>query len=154
MLLGPLRYHLPDSGAVLPKKCGGCRAIAMLVRVREDPVQSTIIGLLGIDRVMSALLPVMLGERVVKLAKRIDPQPAREHRLFAGDLGHQLVDVFKLLQGRPAGVALAPIRARRQPDRKRLREIFVGMALSVPKREVLDVTLAGRLGPIIARVAL
>ena len=76
-----------------------------------------------------------------------------QHRLLVGDLRHQLVDVLQLLQRRPAFVALAPVRTRRQPDRKGLGEILVRMALRVPEPKMLDEIPTRRIRPIIARIA-
>ena len=55
--------------------------------------------------------------------------------------------------GQP-GVALLPLAARRQPDRERLREILVGMALRVPRIEVQDEALAIGLRRVELRVRL
>ena len=66
-----------------------------------------------------------------------------------GVLAHELVDIFKLPQRRPIGVALAPVRARREPDSERLGEILVRMALRVPAPQVLHVAAAGRIGSVV-----
>ena len=96
----------------------------------------------------------MLGQRRVEPAERIDHVRALvSMRLLAGDLGHQLVDIFELLQRRPAGIALAPVGARLQPDREGLGEVLVGMALRIPQPQMLDVILARRIGPVVARIA-
>ena len=76
-----------------------------------------------------------------------------EQRPLPGDLGHQLVDIFELLQRRPAGIARAPVRARPQPHREGLGEILVRMALRVPEPQVLDEIPARRIGPVIGRIA-
>src|SRR6185312_4679836 len=47
----------------------------------------------------------------------------------------------------------APVRARPQPHRKGFGEILVGMALRVPQPQMLDEIPAGRIGPVVARVA-
>src|SRR5262249_31448731 len=52
------------------------------------------------------------------------------------------------------GVARAPVRARAQPHRKGLGEILVGVALRVPEAQMLDEIPAGRIRPVIARIAL
>ena len=150
---GPLRDDLPDLGAVAAEERGRRRRAAMPRIVGEDAQQIAVVDRRMVDRVVRALLRVVLGQRLGELAQRIDAQPAREQRLLAGDLGHQLVDIFELLQRRPALVALAPVRARREPDREGLGEILVRMALRVPERQMLDVAPAAGVRPVVVRVA-
>src|SRR4029077_4667787 len=54
----------------------------------------------------------------------------------------------------PTGIARPPVRARPQPHREGLGEILVRMALRVPEPKMLDITPAGRIWPIVARVVL
>src|SRR5262245_39381621 len=86
--------------------------------------------------------------------QRTDALPRREQWPLAGDFVHQLVDIFKLFERRPAGIPCPPVRPRPQPHRKGLGEILVRMALRIPKPKMLDVTPAGRIGPIVERIAL
>ena len=65
-----------------------------------------------------------------------------------GELPHELVHVFQL-QGRPVGIALAPLRVRVEPHRERLGEVLVGMALRVPGIEVQHEALAVGLGAVL-----
>src|SRR5205814_8043783 len=51
----------------------------------------------------------------------------------------------------PAGVTLAPIESRREPDRERLREIFIRMTLRIPVFEMHDVAAAERARPVSVR---
>jgi hypothetical protein len=64
-------------------------------------------------------------------------------------IGHEFIDVFELLQGRPSDVLSGASRTGSEPDRKRFREVFVRVALRVPEAEMLDVPLAGGIGPVI-----
>ncbi len=126
----------------------------MLRIVGEQPPQIAIVGFRRVDGVERALLLVIFAERLGELAERIDLFPVRQHRPLAGDLPHQLVDIFELLERRPAGIARAPMRARPQPHREGFGEILVRMALRVPQPQMLDVIAARRIGPVIARIAL
>ena len=85
---------------------------------------------------------------------RVDLLPAGEQRRLPGDFRHQLVDVFELLERRPSVVARPPVRAGPQPHGERLGEILVRMALRVPQPQMLDEISAGRIRPVIARIAL
>src|SRR5438132_217389 len=64
---------------------------------RKQPLQVAIIAGRRIERVERLLLAVVLLERLGQLADRIDDLAAMEHWLLPRDLGHQLVDIFKLL---------------------------------------------------------
>src|SRR4029077_1144191 len=70
------------------------------------------------------------------------------HRWRARQRAHQLIDVFKFLQCLPARITLAPVELGREPDRERLRKVFVRMALRVPVVEIHDVTAAKRTRPV------
>ena len=48
------------------------------------------------------------------------------------EFSRDAIDVLELGQRPPTFVALAPLRARREPDGKRFGEIFIGMLLRVP----------------------
>ena len=59
---------------------------------------------------------------------------------------HELVDVVKLLKGRPAFVAIFPLRPGFKPHGEGFGKVFNGMALGVPVVEVEDETLAAWFG--------
>src|SRR5258708_33376050 len=84
--------------------------------------------------------------------ERIDALARRDQWPLPGDFAHQLVDIFELLERRPAGIACPPVRTRPQPYRKGLGEILGRMTLRIPAPKVLDIAPAGRIGPVIARV--
>ena len=154
VLSGPLGDHLPNLRSVLAKERGRREPPAKLRIGGKQTMQFPIVGLRRIDGVKSLLLLIIFGKRDFVLVQRIGAPPPRHLWPLLGDFRHQLVDVLELAQRRPAGVAVAPVRARRQPDRERLGEILVGMALRVPQPQMLDVVLAGRIGPVVARIAL
>src|SRR5262249_8489110 len=95
---------------------------------------------------------VVAAQSLAELMQRIDTLPRSKQGPFAGDFGHQLVDKFKLFERRPAGIPCPPVRTRPQPHRKGLGEILVRMALRIPEPKMLDITPAGRIGPIVPRV--
>ena len=119
----------------------------------EQPLQIAIVGFRRIEGVESQLLPVVFGERVGQLAERFDPFSPGEQRSLIGDFGHQIVNEFKFLQYRPAGVAHTPVRAGPEPDRKRFGEILVRVALCVPESQMLNEIPAGGVRPVISRIA-
>jgi hypothetical protein len=107
----------------------------------------------GIYRVTVPQGFVALGEFVeIDPPHRVDTEAMCEQRFFRGDLDHQLVDIFELLQRRPAGIARPPVRTRPQPYRKGLGEILVRMALRIPEPKVLDIAPAGRIGAVVERI--
>ena len=121
--------------------------------IGKDPQQIAVVGPRRIDGIVLELLLVVLAERSVKLTQRIDFRSPRQHRLLVGEFRHQLVHVLQLLKRRPAHVALAPIRTRREPDRERLGEIFVRVALRVPEPEMLNEIPTRRIRFIVAWIA-
>src|SRR6185503_4944078 len=58
---------------------------------------------------------------------------------------HQRIDVFELRKRLPSGVAMPPLAVRRQPDGERLGEVFVRVALRVPRVQMQHEALAVRL---------
>src|SRR5262245_11481040 len=107
---------------------------------REQPIKVAVVGFWGVESVKSLLLSIMFTKCHAELIQRIDPLPQVNKRSLASDFIHQLVDIFELLECGPAGVARAPVRARLEPHRKRLGEIFVRMTLRVPEPKVLNET--------------
>ena len=57
---------------------------------------------------------------------------ARDHRIGIAELAPDAIHVEQLLHRAPALIPLAPVGARRQPDREGLGKVFVGMLLRVP----------------------
>ena len=97
-----------------------------------------------VDAVVPPFSAVMKPERAMELVQRIDLFGALEQRLLGDQRLHQLVHVFELLDRRPSRVARLPLCFRRQPDGEGLGKILVGMALRVPRVQVLDEALAVR----------
>ena len=63
-----------------------------------------------------------------------------------------VVHVLQLLERRPVGVARPPVGVRVQPDRERLGEVLVGMALRVPAVEMQHEALAVRLRRVVVGI--
>ena len=68
------------------------------------------------------------------------------------DLSRHAIDVLELGQRVPAFVALAPLRAGREPDRKRFCEIFVRMLLGIPPGHVANKLPRERDGAVIIAI--
>ncbi len=153
VLAGPFRDRLADAGAVATQEGGGRRRAAVLGIVAEDAQEVAVVARGMPDGIVRALLVVVLGQSLGELAQGVDEKPTGHERLRAGDLRHQFVDIFELLEGRPPGIALAPIRAGGEPDREGLGEILVRVALGIPERQVLDVTPARRVRAVVVGVA-
>ena len=104
---------------------------------------------------MAALAPIVAAAAcaAARAADRLLPSLSDE-RLLALQLPHQRVKVFELGERRPSGVAAAPVRFRREPDGERLGEVLVGMALRVPRVDVLHEALAVRLRIVELRIRL
>src|SRR5262245_8683693 len=119
---------------------------------REQPIEITVVGFRWIDSVERLFFPVVVAERLAELVQRIEPLPRGDQRPFPRNFVHQLVDIFQLPERGPTGVARPPVRTRPQPHRKGLGEIFGRVALRIPAPKVLDITPAGRIGSVIARV--
>src|SRR6202047_5502433 len=84
--------------------------------------------------------------------QRIDTLPRLDWRPLPGDFVHQFVDILELLQRWPTDIARTPVRTWSQPHREGFGEILIRMALRVPEPKMLDITPAGRIGPVVARV--
>src|SRR6266496_2592390 len=119
----------------------------------KQPVEIAVVSLRWLEGVECLFFLVVAGQRLAELTQRIDALARGDQWPLPGDFVHQLVDIFELLERRPAGIARPPVRTRPQPDRKGLGEILVRMALRIPAPKVLDIAPAGRIGPVIARVA-
>ena len=57
-------------------------------------------------------------------------------RLERANVAHHCVHPFELLECAPSGVVGSPIRSGGQPHRERLCEVFIGMLLRVPSKDV------------------
>ena len=131
------------------RPCGSCRgsappaaALGGRRRLGEQPPQVAIVEVRVFEAVVRALAIVVLAQRLLQAGQRRQLAARDATRRPAGELLHQLVHVLELLQGRPVGVALAPLRVRLQPDGERFREVLVGMTLRVPGVQVQDEALA------------
>src|SRR5947209_20145240 len=120
---------------------------------RKQALEIAVVRLRRREGVKRLSLFVMVAQSLAKLMQRIDALPRREQWPLPGDFSHQLVDIFELLERRPARIARPPVRARPQPHRKSFGEILVRMTLRIPEPQVLDIAPAGWIGPVIARVA-
>ena len=148
----PSGNQLPDVGAVAPDKDRSRLRPAMPWIGGKQSVEITVVSLgwlKGVERLFSL---VMAAQSVAELMQRIDALPRSEQWPFAGDFVHQLVDIFKFFERRPAGMPCPPVRTRPQPHRKGLGEVLVRMALRIPKPKMLDITPAGWIGAIVERV--
>src|ERR1700730_18210533 len=154
VLTRPLRHQLSDSCTIAPDEHRSELGPVVLWIGGEQPQQITVVGCGRIEGVQSLFFSVVLAKRFREAVEGIDPLPTGEQRPLPGDFRHQLVDIFKLLQRRPSGVARSPIRAGPKPHSKRFGEIFIRMALCVPEAQMLDEMPAGRVRSIIARIAL
>src|SRR5581483_1241924 len=147
------RDELPDPGAVPPDEARSRLAPAVPRIGGKQPLQIAVVGLRRREGVERLLFLVVLANGLAQLVQRIETLARHVWRPLACDLAHQLVDIFELLQRRPAGIARPPVRTRPQPHREGFGEILVGVALRVPEPEMLDVTPAGGIGPVVARIA-
>src|SRR6516164_6528418 len=120
----------------------------------KQPVEITVVSLGWREGVERLFFLIVAAQSLAERMQRIDALPRSEQWPFASDFVHQLVDIFKLFERRPAGIPCPPVRTRPQPHRKGLGEILVRMALRIPKAKMLDITPAGRIGPIVERVAI
>src|SRR5688572_10423040 len=87
-------------------------------------------------RVLLSLAVVMLAQRNPNLRQCFNFFPDAILRSRPRDLTHEIINVFKLPQCRPATIPTPPIRARLQPNRERLGKIFGGMGLRVPRIKI------------------
>ena len=95
-------------------------------------------------------LEFLVSADVTRIDAALDPRFVYTQVL--ADTGGQVVYVLELSERGPAGIASPPFAARPKPDRERLREILVRMALGVPEAQVLHEMLAGGIRPIVARI--
>src|SRR5258707_2109914 len=68
------------------------------------------------------------------------------------DFSYRAIDVLELGQRAPTFVALSPLRARREPDRKRFGKIFIRMLLRVPPGHVANKLSRERYGTVIIAI--
>src|SRR5437763_485900 len=95
----------------------------------------------GISILIELSFPRVISlELEVQTVVRRDAIGRRMQRRLPHQRPHQFINVFEFLQRFPAGITIPPIEPRREPDRERLREIFVRMTLRVPIVQVHDVT--------------
>ncbi len=73
-------------------------------------------------------------------------------RVALPQLARQPVQVTQLLHRTPAAIPFAPVRARRQPHRKRLGKIFIRMLLRIPSRQMPHIIARKRSGPVIVAI--
>src|ERR1700756_3079599 len=99
----------------------------------KQPREIAVVSLRWREGIERLLFLVVVAKRLAELMQRIDALARRDERALPGDLAHQFVDIFKLLQRRPSGIARPPVRTRPQPHREGFGEILVGMALRVPE---------------------
>src|SRR3984893_6244222 len=149
----PPGNQLPDVGAVAPDKDRSRLRPAMPWIGGKQPVEITVVSLGWREGVERLFFLVVAAQSLAELMQRIDALPRREQWRFAGDFVHQLVDIFKLLERRPAGIPCPPVRTRPQPHRKGLGEILVRMTLRIPEPKMLDITPTRWIGPIVERIA-
>ena len=140
---GPARDAAADVLADLAEEARGRRAA--LGRGRgfgEQAPEIAVVEVRVLVAVVGALAVVVLPQRLLEAGQRRQLAARHPARRMPGELLHELVHVLELLQRRPVGVALAPLRVRLEPHREGLGEVLVGMALRVPGVEVQDEALA------------
>jgi hypothetical protein len=151
---GPAGDDAADRPADAGDELRGRRVAGVLGRVGEQPPQVAVVEVRVVDAVVAALRPVVLAQRLAQPRQRIDLRGVGHQRRPVADRSHQRVHVLELLQRRPSGVPLLPLAGGRQPHGERFREVFVGMALRVPRVEVQHVALAVRLRRVELRIRL
>src|ERR1051325_11259699 len=85
-------------------------ALAMLVTwiVGEDATQIAIVNRGPFEVVTLALATIVIAQRSAQRRQRLDLRACSVLRFRACELGHQLIDVFELLQRRPATITTSP----------------------------------------------
>jgi hypothetical protein len=111
VLARPPRDQLPDLGAVPPDKDRGRLLPSMPWIGGEETGKVAVVSLRGLERVERLLFLVVLAKSLAELMQRIDALPRRDWRPLSGNLVHQLVNIFKLLQRWPTGIPCPPVRA-------------------------------------------
>ena len=153
MLPRPFGHGVTDFGPVEAQERRGGRRPAVPGIVGKNTAQVAVIKGRRPDGVERLLALVVLGERAVDAADRVDEVATAEHRLLAGNLGHQLVDVLEFGQRRPTGVALAPVGAGPSHTAKVSAKSSSGWACAYQHPQALDVVTAGGVGAKISRIA-
>ena len=118
---------------VLTQQIGrGTHAFFLPLRYFED------VGEIGIERqVTSGRLSferflIKVGNRGLHLFDCDVGVSLRSRRLSVAKLSRHPIHIDQLLHGSPAGVALAPVGAGRNPHREGFGEVFIRMLLRVP----------------------
>ena len=107
-----------------------------------------------VEAVVAALDPVVLAQRAPEAREQLG-LAARDHEgRLAGQVLHQVVHVLQLAESGPARVARPPFALQAEPDRERLGEILVRVALRVPRVEVEHEALAVRPGRVVLGVGI
>src|SRR6478736_1533611 len=94
----PPGNHLPDVGAVAPDKDRSRLRAAMPWIGGKQPVEIAVVSLGWLEGVERLLSFVVAAQSLAELMQGIDALPRGEQWPFAGDFGHQLVDIFKLFE--------------------------------------------------------
>src|ERR1700750_594164 len=136
----PPGNQLPEVRAVAPDEDRSRLRPAMPWIGGKQPVEMTVVSLGWLDGVERVFFLVVAAQSLAELMQGTDALPRSEQWPFAGDFVHQLVDIFKLFERRPAGIPCSPARTRPKPHRKGLGEILDRMALRIPAPKVLDIT--------------
>ncbi len=150
----PLRNFIDHRLAMLMQKFVRRQRRFPSLRYRKDVAQIRIRRKLG-DRnffPLRLLEVVKLRHRTFHVIDRDVGLPAPPWRVALPQLARQPVEVTQFLHRTPAAITLAPIRARRQPYRKRLCKIFVRMLLRIPSRQMSDIVARERRRTIIVAI--
>src|SRR5690349_2764054 len=99
--------------------------------VAEDATNIAVVNGGQMKVVTFSFATIVIAQRAAQCRQWIDLGACSVLRFRAREGDHQLVDVLELLQGRPATITTSPLRARGEPDRKRLGEVFRGDRKSV-----------------------
>jgi hypothetical protein len=148
---GDLLANLP---AIATQKRGGGLVVPIPRGVAEDLEQVAIVfvGETGAVVVLTSL--VVAPQSVPEPGQRVGTRARAHLRFLAGEVRDELVDVLELMERRRLLVLASPIRARREPDGKRLGEVFDRVRLRIPTIQVFDEALARRIRAIEVGVGL
>lgn len=140
--------RLTDTG----QKSQGGHVVGKLRRIGKQSPKIPVIDRGPIDAIVPSFFLVMLTQGLAQAAQWIDLFGDDYARLLSGQGPHELIDIGQLLERRPARIPLLPLRFRRQPNGKCFGEIFIGMALRVPRPQMHDKAFAVRFKRIVIGV--
>ena len=151
---GPARDDAPDRATDAVDELRGGDGVGELRGIGEQTPQIAIVEVRVVDAVVLPLVAIVLPQCGAEAAERIDFFGILDRRRRAAERVHQAVHVLQLAERAPSGVPLAPLAVGRQPHGKRFGEVFVRVALRVPRIEMEHEALAVGLGRVELRIRL